>query len=406
MLKRHALFAAACAAACALPLAALLAPSLAGPFAPTPVSMRAWLRGEDLALAVVAVLAWRLNQNRLALAAAGLGIASTAAAFSAAAGVPAHAVADFWVLALPSGLGLSLLPRDGALFSGRTGAAAALMLLPAALAYAVGTSSPAEAALLLRWPFAAADRPSALATAAGLGVLIVCALKRLHPRVATAWVALGGALAGQTALAWGLGLASPAPALAARLWTASSVAATACLGAGLLALYWQRVYLDELTGVPNRRALDERLAHLDSAYSLAMVDIDHFKGFNDTYGHAQGDDVLRLVAAHLREQTAGRAYRYGGEEFCVLAQDLDAPALERLMDRVRASLAKRSFTVRGAAKGRGSRAARGAKVQVTVSVGVACRDRQRSAPESVMKLADEGLYEAKAAGRNRVVRKN
>ncbi|HEY5038614.1 MAG TPA: GGDEF domain-containing protein, partial [bacterium] len=80
----------------------------------------------------------------------------------------------------------------------------------------------------------------------------------------------------------------------------------------VLHTYWKKVYQDVLTGVPNRQALDERLHTLSGKYALSMVDIDHFKKFNDTYGHAEGDNVLRMVAMHLQDSLGPRVYRYGG----------------------------------------------------------------------------------------------
>src|SRR4029077_7824091 len=77
-------------------------------------------------------------------------------------------------------------------------------------------------------------------------------------------------------------------------------------------------FVDALTGLPNRRALDEALARLSGDYALAMVDVDHFKQFNDTHGHDAGDRVLRSVAQQLRATRGGQAFRYGGEEFCLL----------------------------------------------------------------------------------------
>ena len=66
-------------------------------------------------------------------------------------------------------------------------------------------------------------------------------------------------------------------------------------------MYWEKVYIDELTGIPNRRAFDEYLKKLGRKYTIAMMDIDHFKKFNDTYGHSEGDNVLRFVAKHIAE---------------------------------------------------------------------------------------------------------
>jgi len=85
---------------------------------------------------------------------------------------------------------------------------------------------------------------------------------------------------------------------------------------------YRLAFRDELTGLPSRRALDERMRALGSRYTVAMGDVDHFKKFNDTHGHDTGDQVLRLVAARLAEVGGGgRAFRYGGEEFTVLFPD-------------------------------------------------------------------------------------
>lgn len=82
---------------------------------------------------------------------------------------------------------------------------------------------------------------------------------------------------------------------------------------------YQMAFRDELTGLPGRRALNERLQRLGREYVIAMVDVDHFKKFNDTHGHDVGDQVLRLVASQLRKVGGGgKAYRYGGEEFTLL----------------------------------------------------------------------------------------
>jgi PleD family two-component response regulator len=160
--------------------------------------------------------------------------------------------------------------------------------------------------------------------------------------------------------------------------------------------------------------LDEKLLHLGGHWCLAMVDIDHFKKFNDTYGHDQGDDVLRLVGGHLKRGTGGRAYRYGGEEFCVLLEDMDTDEAEDLMNGIREELARQRFSIRlppnirtkTSPKDRGSLHVPAKKAQVTISVGVAKPDAKHPQPSDVMKFADQGLYRAKANGRNNVVRMN
>jgi predicted signal transduction protein with EAL and GGDEF domain len=112
-------------------------------------------------------------------------------------------------------------------------------------------------------------------------------------------------------------------------------AAGAIMLVSLLQESHRLAFRDELTGLPSRRALEERLHGLGPAHAIAMVDVDHFKKFNDTHGHDIGDQVLKLVAARLAEiEGGGTAYRYGGEEFCLLFDGctLDAalPHVERI----------------------------------------------------------------------------
>ncbi len=178
----------------------------------------------------------------------------------------------------------------------------------------------------------------------------------------------------------------------------------------LLRMYVQKVYLDPLTAVSNRQAMDERLHTLSGNYALAMVDIDHFKKFNDTYGHAEGDNVLRMVAQHLQEYLGDRVYRYGGEEFCVIFEGPTHASAVGMMEKARATMEKRKFTLRGK---RGAQyeglslpfkkdKRKGKKVSITFSAGVAFAGKTRKTPEEVIKRADHFLYEAKEKGRNRI----
>jgi diguanylate cyclase (GGDEF)-like protein len=172
-------------------------------------------------------------------------------------------------------------------------------------------------------------------------------------------------------------------------------------------------YRDMLTGLPSRRALDERLSALGRRYALAMVDIDHFKEFNDRYGHALGDDALRFVAARIRDVGGGgAAYRYGGEEFVIVfaGKTLDealphvnalrtviANAPLVLRERQRSHPRPRQRAKRGTADDRTLKFTR-----LTVSIGVAERDTANLDTEDVLRAADQALYRAKARGRNRV----
>ena len=175
-------------------------------------------------------------------------------------------------------------------------------------------------------------------------------------------------------------------------------------------------FRDELTGLPSRRALDERMRALGPDYALAMVDVDHFKKFNDTHGHDVGDQVLRLVAARLAEVGGGgRAFRYGGEEFTVLFPDAGVKDVQPHLERIRQSIEDYRMAMRGGDRPKnekkGSRR-RGARedqpseqaLSVTVSIGVAGPGKRRGTPPEVIKAADQALYRAKQGGRNRVSR--
>lgn len=166
---------------------------------------------------------------------------------------------------------------------------------------------------------------------------------------------------------------------------------------------------DGLTGLPARRALEERLAQLGRTYSLAMVDIDHFKKLNDRHGHEVGDQVLRLVATRLRKVGAGgEPFRYGGEEFTLVFAGKTAEGAADAAEALRREIADTPFTVRSPTrpktkpKGRAKPSGGAKSLKVTVSIGLAERGAATPTPETVMKAADKALYKAKRAGRNRL----
>jgi len=157
----------------------------------------------------------------------------------------------------------------------------------------------------------------------------------------------------------------------------------------------QQALTDKLTGLPNRRALDGDLrqavalaARTGEKFSILMIDIDFFKALNDTYGHHMGDEVLRDFAVRLSAalRAQDRAYRYGGEEFCVLLPATDVPGTYVLAERVRQAVALPASPRLHA---------------VTASLGAAV---WQPGDDDALLLgrADEALYRAKAAGRNRV----
>ncbi len=175
---------------------------------------------------------------------------------------------------------------------------------------------------------------------------------------------------------------------------------------------YQMAFRDELTGLPGRRALNERMQRLGRNYVIAMTDVDHFKKFNDTHGHDVGDQVLRLVASRLAKVTGGgRAYRYGGEEFALVFAGKTAADCVPHVEAVREVIANYVMHLRDKynrpqddTAGRQRRAgSSGGTVSVTISIGVAERQADHRNPEAVLKSADQALYDAKGAGRNCVV---
>ncbi|AJQ49437.1 MULTISPECIES: sensor domain-containing diguanylate cyclase [Pseudomonas] len=175
---------------------------------------------------------------------------------------------------------------------------------------------------------------------------------------------------------------------------------------------YQMAFRDELTGLPGRRALNERMQRLGRNYVIAMTDVDHFKKFNDTHGHDVGDQVLRLVASRLSKVTGGgRAYRYGGEEFALVFAGKTAEECVPHVQAVREVIANYVMHLRDQSSrpqddtsGRQRRAGSSAgTVSVTISIGVAERQVDHRNPEAVLKSADQALYSAKGAGRNCVM---
>ncbi len=168
-------------------------------------------------------------------------------------------------------------------------------------------------------------------------------------------------------------------------------------------------FRDELTGLPARRALKEDLLKLGNHYALAMVDIDHFKQFNDTYGHDVGDQVLRMVATKLaRVSGGGKSFRYGGEEFTVIFSGRYADHAKAHLEDLRKEVESTDFIIRRRMRPRKKpKRVREAgnplkSVSVTISIGMACRDEKNHRPQEVIKAADKALYRAKKQGRNRL----
>jgi diguanylate cyclase (GGDEF)-like protein len=121
------------------------------------------------------------------------------------------------------------------------------------------------------------------------------------------------------------------------------------LAASLIETSYVLAYHDELTGIRGRRAFNESLLSLDQQYAIAIVDIDHFKSFNDTYGHDVGDQMLCMVASHLSKVSGnGQVFRCGGEEFSIVFREISAKDAYEHLEALRRSIAQSGFHVRGA----------------------------------------------------------
>ena len=211
----------------------------------------------------------------------------------------------------------------------------------------------------------------------------------------------------------------------ARTATLYWAAAAGVLGLSIVENSYLLAYHDELTALPSRRAFNDALLRLKHPYSIAVVDIDHFKRFNDTHGHDTGDQVLCLVAANLARVTGGgQAYRCGGEEFTILFSGKTTADVIHHLEQLRQKIEESEFHLRGGNDRRqsprgpdrrgGRRQPRKADMirqlakedsstvlSVTVSIGVA-NSGERSEAGTVLKAADKALYRAKENGRNRV----
>jgi diguanylate cyclase (GGDEF)-like protein len=160
---------------------------------------------------------------------------------------------------------------------------------------------------------------------------------------------------------------------------------------------------DELTGISNRRHFSETLSmeverakRFDRPLAVLMLDLDDFKQVNDSYGHLQGDKVLREVAQALvaEARKVDEPARFGGEEFALALPETDIVGAAELGERIRSRIAGKAISLdRG-----------GEKVKLTVSIGVAGTPDHPRDPHALVEIADQALYRAKREGKNRVVR--
>ena len=348
------------------------------------------------ALAAAALLSWYYNCGRVLFVAAAVGLTVWGfGQLAAAAKVPKFA-------------GVFLLPLNFALFAWlkERGVVTPSGILTVGFIHAqvlgvvmLGEMEGGRLEAFLRW----GEQPAGWTwmpltaqlsfAAAGLTLLVLVFLRRTKVE--------GGLLWALVAVFVGLNQTAKPEAL---LFYAGA--------AGLILLFavlehsYDIAYRDELTGLPGRRALNEVLLQLGSHYAIAMCDVDHFKKFNDTYGHDAGDQVLRMVASKLsRVEGGGRAFRYGGEEFTVVFRGRSAREAQPFVESLREAIADGAFTLRGP-----DRPLKKPKenpepqpkqsATITISIGLAEHSKRHSTSELVLDAADNALYLAKESGRN------
>ena len=165
-------------------------------------------------------------------------------------------------------------------------------------------------------------------------------------------------------------------------------------------VFQELALMDGLTRIYNRRYFDEllrreaeRATRYYSKFSLLMIDIDDFKKYNDRYGHQAGDEVLRIVANSLINQTRNTDFtaRYGGDEFAIIAPHTDKKYVSFMAARITRFIAGKDIVLNGSAKTR-----------VSVSIGIATFGEDAFMKDKLLKLADKALYEAKKLGKNRI----
>jgi GGDEF domain-containing protein len=354
-----------------------------------------------LASVLAAAIAWRFRQTKLVLTCAALLLGYSLLVLPEALRGDGYRAAALYVAA---SLGILALLRERGLVNQSGLIRLAAITAPAILitALVAGRNGLPTLPLVSLTPRLSAGSPlpllAALVAAGALGAMLVQLVRRRTPIEAGQAGALVAAMLA-------VHFAADRTALATFMATAAVILAVAVIQNG-----YRVAFHDELTGLPGRRALRALEATLSDGYVIAMLDVDHFKKFNDTYGHDIGDQVLCRVATIVgKVGGGGHPFRYGGEEFTVVfpAKSL-AEALPHL-EAVRAAMAMTPFEIRGpdrpdkkpageALPAPGERQS----VKITISIGAADWSPVNPTPETVMKAADQALYRAKEKGRNQV----
>lgn len=357
-------------------------------------------------LVVGLVLGWRFQRSRLVFSMLVLALAHQALELRGATTVPGQIVFPATALLLPLNLAaIALLPERGILGPAGLRRWAAIAAQVALVVILTRRGGPAVATVL-HFGFLPATffgwtpltQPALLAFGAAFVLL------------AGGWFLAPST----TGRGYFWALLAAFLALTTRGPMADRTVYLATAGLGLLVTVieasYRMAYQDGLTGLPGRRALNEALMRLGGGgqYAVAMVDVDHFKRFNDTYGHDIGDQVLRMVAAKLATVSGGKAYRYGGEEFALLFPGKSVDDCLPELERLRQIVAEAKFTLRGRLRPRRKPTRQSGTLKerrqtsITVSIGAAATNQRYDRPELVTQAADRALYRAKEAGRNRV----
>jgi diguanylate cyclase (GGDEF)-like protein len=365
--------------------------------------MVGWLPHLPVVLLIMAALwGWHLRQGRMALLALLLGGAHVLLNLPAPLGLSSRALGEGLGVFLPWIFPLLLSWPETSLkrLWGWARLGAVLSIWLGSLVWAWNNGFAAF------WPTGLDTIPGGVKSLSTiLAVLVLWVLpfaERPHLRASWTWALISLGIASLHGEPWWPESVSKAP------WPIFFSFNALFLLGGLYGLTWRQAYLDELTGIPGRRAFEESLRRLGRHYAIAMVDVDHFKGFNDRYGHQVGDQILRFIASALKRLSFGQAFRYGGEEFALIMPGHRTQGMIPLLEELRQSIEASKFTIRGENRPlhkppRNARPPGGKeRLGVTVSIGVARRNPLHPTPEAVVKAADEALYRAKQLGRNRI----
>ncbi len=364
-----------------------------------------------LAAAPGALLAWWFGHGRAMFMLALLALAhATIGAFVAGApGADVNGQVIYAALSLlvPVNIAVFALIPERAAFSVHGLTRAVSILIQIAVVSAVAGAGPAAhkiAADLLHFRlFDPAFDAWTYITQPGLLAYGLAALALLARLLATRSHIDGGALGALAASALALHMVGKGPAPAVFFTVAAMLLTLAVIQDA-----YRMAFIDELTGLPGRRALTAAMKNLGGSYSIAMVDVDFFKKFNDAHGHDAGDQVLQMVAAKLAAAPGGgRAFRYGGEEFSVLFAGKTMDQAWEPLETLRKNIAAGRFALRDKDRPKDkpanpNRPRRIEKAGVTISIGVAEKGACAAAPEEILRAADKALYRAKNNGRNRV----